>query len=352
MQSPANLMAFGVSIGIVALSTVLLVTGRDILIPLAISVMIWYLLDALVRLFGRVRIASWRLPGWVNLPAALITIVVFLVVIGNMIGENIAQVIEAAPGYQANLERLAADIAAFFGFSQVPQLSQVLGEVDLRQLASNFAAAATGIVGNAGIILIYVLFLMIEQRSFDQKMKAMFDDDRREKEFRALLHHMQSQIQSYLWIKTAMSLLTGVISYAILLAVGVDFAAFWAFVIFLLNYIPTIGSLLGVVFPALLTLVQFSTPVPFVIVVAALGVTQMTIGNFIEPRVMGSTLNLSPLVVILSLVIWGSLWGIVGAILCVPITVIGMIVFAHFEKTRPIAVLLSGNGKISLAKST
>jgi len=94
MQSPANLMAFGVSIGIVALSTVLLVTGRDILIPLAISVMIWYLLDALVRLFGRVRIASWRLPGWVNLPAALITIVVFLVVIGNMIGENIAQVIE------------------------------------------------------------------------------------------------------------------------------------------------------------------------------------------------------------------------------------------------------------------
>jgi AI-2 transport protein TqsA len=351
MQSPANLMAFGVSVGIVALSTVLLITGRDILIPLAISVMIWYLLDALVRLFGRVRIGSWRLPGWVNLPAALITILVFLFAIGNMIGENIAQVIEAAPGYQANFERLAADIAAFFGFGQVPQLSQLLGEIDLRQLASNFAAAATGIVGNAGIIIIYVLFLMIEQRSFDQKMKAMFDNDRREEEFRTLLHHMQTQIQSYLWIKTLMSLMTGAISYAILLAVGVDFAAFWAFGIFLLNYIPTIGSLLGVIFPALLTLVQFGSPIPFIIVTAALGVTQMTIGNFIEPRVMGSTLNLSPLVVILSLVIWGSLWGIVGAILCVPITVIGMIVFAHFEKTRPIAVLLSGNGKISLAES-
>ncbi len=351
MQSPANLMAFGVSVGIVALSTVLLITGRDILIPLAISVMIWYLLDALVRLFGRVRIGSWRLPGWVNLPAALIAILVVLGAIGNMIGENIAQVIEAAPGYQANFERLAADIATFFGFGQVPQLSQLLGEIDLRQLASNFAAAATGIVGNAGIIIIYVLFLMIEQRSFDQKMKAMFDNHRREKEFRTLLHHMQTQIQSYLWIKTLMSLMTGAISYAILLAVGVDFAAFWAFGIFLLNYIPTIGSLLGVIFPALLTLVQFGSPIPFIIVTAALGVTQMTIGNFIEPRVMGSTLNLSPLVVILSLVIWGSLWGIVGAILCVPITVIGMIVFAHFEKTRPIAVLLSGNGKISLAKT-
>ncbi|MEQ8247945.1 MAG: AI-2E family transporter [Alphaproteobacteria bacterium] len=350
MQAPANLVAFGVSVGIVGLSVVLLVTGRDILIPLALAVMIWYLLDALARLYGRIRIGSWRLPGWVGLPAALVTVTIALVAIANLIGDNIADVIAAAPSYQANLERLVAQIAGFFGFSEVPQLRQMLGEIDLRGLASNFAAAATGIVGNAGIIVIYVLFLLIEQRSFDKKMKAMFEDSGREKEFRSLLHHMQTQIQSYVWIKTLMSLLTGAVSYVILLLIGVDFAAFWAFVIFMLNYIPTIGSMLGVVFPALLTLVQFSSPVPFIIVVAALGVTQFTIGNFLEPRIMGTTLNLSPLVVILSLVIWGSLWGIVGAILCVPITVIGMIVFAHFEKTRPIAVLLSGNGTIKLAK--
>lgn len=350
MQQPANLMAFGISAGIVALSVVLLVTGRDLLIPLAISVMIWYLIDALVRLFGRIRLGPFRLPGWVNLPAAVLAIIIALVVIGNMIGDNIAQVVQAAPEYQANLERLVADVAGFLGFTQVPQMSQLLGELNLRQLATNFASAATGVVGNAGIILIYVLFLLIEQRTFDQKLTAMFDDAEREQEFRSLLQHMQAQIQSYVWIKTLMSLITGGISYAILLLVGVDFAAFWAFVIFLLNYIPTIGSLLGVVFPALLTLVQFTSPIPFVIVVAALGVTQFAIGNLIEPRVMGSTLNLSPFVVILSLVVWGSLWGIVGAILCVPITVIGMIIFAHFDKTRPIAVLLSGNGKLNLAK--
>lgn len=350
MQAPANLMAFGVSAGILALSIVLLVTGRDILIPLAISVMIWYLIDALVRLIGRLRVGGRRLPGWVNFPAAFVAIVVVLVLVANMIGDNIADVIEAAPGYQANLERLVQEIAGFFGLSQVPQLSQVLGELNLRQLASNFAAAATGIVGNAGIILIYVIFLLAEQRTFDQKLSAMFSDRERESEFRELLSHMQAQIQSYVWIKTLMSLMTGAISYVILLLVGVDFAGFWAFVIFMLNYIPTIGSMLGVIFPALLTLVQFGSPVPFAIVVAALGVTQFAIGNLIEPRIMGSTLNVSPFVVILSLVVWGSLWGIVGAILCVPITVIAMIVFAHFEKTRPIAVLLSGNGKISVAQ--
>jgi len=350
MQAPANLMAFGISVGIVALSIVLLVTGRDILIPLALAVMIWYLIDALVRLFSRIRINGIGLPGWVNLPAAALAIIVVLVFVGNLIGDNIAQVIQAAPGYQANIDNLVARIAGFLGFSEVPQLRQIFGELDLRQLASNFAATATGLVGNAGIILIYVIFLLLEQRTFDQKLSAMFDDTERESEFRALLQHMQQQIQSYVWIKTLMSLMTGAISFVILLLVGVDFAVFWAFVIFLLNYIPTVGSMLGVIFPALLTLVQFDTPVPFVIVVAALGATQFAIGNLLEPRIMGSTLNVSPFVVIVSLVVWGSLWGIVGAILCVPITVIGMIVFAHFEKTRPIAVLLSGNGKISAAR--
>ncbi len=343
-------MAFGMSAGIVALSIVLLVTGRDILIPLALAVMIWYLIDALVRLFGRIRIGGFRLPDWVNLPAAALAIIVVLVSVGNLISDNIAQVIQAAPGYQTNIENLVARVAAFFGLTEVPQLRQMLGELDLRQLASNFAATATGIVGNAGIILIYVIFLLLEQRTFDQKLSAMFEDSKRESEFRALLQHMQQQIQSYVWIKTLTSLMTGAISFVILTLVGVDFAVFWAFVIFLLNYIPTVGSMLGVIFPALLTLVQFESPVPFVIVVAALGATQFAIGNLLEPRIMGSTLNVSPFVVIVSLVVWGSLWGIVGAILCVPITVIGMIVFAHFEKTRPIAVLLSGNGKISAAQ--
>ena len=149
---------------------------------------------------------------------------------------------------------------------------------------------------------------------------------------------------------TSVSLATGVISYAILTAVGVDYAVFWGFVLFLLNFIPTIGSLLGVLFPSLLALVQFPTLGPFAVVVVLLAGTQFVIGNVIEPKLMGGKLNLSPLVVILSLVLWGKLWGVPGMFLCVPLTVIAMLVMGNFERTRPLAILLSADGDVSFAE--
>jgi predicted PurR-regulated permease PerM len=161
-----------------------------------------------------------------------------------------------------------------------------------------------------------------------------------------LLRRMQEQIQTYVAIKTLTSVITGVISYIILLIVGVEFAAFWGFIIFVLNYIPTVGSLLATLFPAMLALIQFPTPVPFFIVLGGIGGLQFLIGNVLEPRLMGSSLNISPLVVILSLALWGSIWGVAGMFLCVPLTVIMMIILSYFERTRPIAILLSGDGKI------
>ena len=131
----------------------------------------------------------------------------------------------------------------------------------------------------------------------------------------------------------------------------VDFAGFWAVIIFLLNYIPTIGSLLGILFPALLALVQFDTFVPFLIVTPSLAVIQVFIGNFLEPMMMGSSLNISPFATLVSLAVWGSIWGMPGMFLCVPITVIAMIIFAHFPRTRPITVMLSTDGRVAWGES-
>jgi predicted PurR-regulated permease PerM len=128
--------------------------------------------------------------------------------------------------------------------------------------------------------------------------------------------------------------------------VGVDFASFWAVLIFLLNFIPTIGSIIATAFPSLLALVQFETAGPFFITISILTAIQFSIGSLIEPKLMGNRLNLSPLVILLSLGLWGSIWGIPGMFLCVPITVIIMIICAYFPETRPIAVALSGNGEL------
>jgi len=116
--------------------------------------------------------------------------------------------------------------------------------------------------------------------------------------------------------------------------------------IFFLNFIPNIGAIVATVFPALLALIQFQTWGPFIIITTGLVSLQFIIGNIIEPRFMGKSLNLSTLVIMISLSVWGAIWGILGMFLSVPITVIMMIVFAHFEATKPVAILLSQDGRI------
>mgnify|MGYP001804369230 CR=1 FL=1 len=125
---------------------------------------------------------------------------------------------------------------------------------------------------------------------------------------------------------------------------GVDAAFFWAFLMFALNYIPTVGSLIATLFPALFSLVQFGESRPFIIILAGLGLLEWVIGNVIEPKLMGKSLNLSPLVTILALIIWGQIWGITGMLLSTPITVVMVIFNSKFESKRSVAILLKENG--------
>ncbi|MCH9755622.1 MAG: AI-2E family transporter, partial [Gammaproteobacteria bacterium] len=146
-----------------------------------------------------------------------------------------------------------------------------------------------------------------------------------------------------------MGLLTATASWGIMAWIGLDFAEFWALLIFFLNYIPNIGAIIATLFPALLALIQFQSWMPFVAMTSGLVAVQFLIGNIIEPRYLGRSLNLSPLVILFALGLWGVIWGVMGMFLSVPITVMMIILFAHFPATRPIAVLLSKDGKIDMS---
>lgn len=339
---PSRLTAFGVTFGIAALMVYVLVTGRDLLIPLAIAIMIWYLINALSRTI-EVRL---KVPGWLALTLSITALIVALGLIVEMISGNIAAVREAAPTYQANIEKLVAQAVAIGGLKEMPTIGHVVDQVDVRALIAGVASATASVAGNAGLILIYVIFLLAEQRTFGRKIKALFPDSGRQKEVQDVLSDIRDRTQKYVSVKTSLSLLTAIVSYVVLAIVGVDLAIFWAFLIFLLAYIPTIGSLLGVVFPALLAIIQFGSLGPFLVVAVGLGAAQFLIGNVLEPRMMGKSLNLSSLVVIISLAVWGSIWGVTGMFLCVPITVIMMIILAEFRQTRPVAILLSADGRV------
>jgi AI-2 transport protein TqsA len=163
-----------------------------------------------------------------------------------------------------------------------------------------------------------------------------------------VLQRIGREIQTYVWLKTLTSLLATFGSYVVMKVVGVDLAEFWALLIFALNFIPYIGASLGVIFPTTLALIQFDTLRPFVVTALALAVVQFSVGNILEPRLIGKGLNLSPVVMLLGLAVWGTIWGIVGMFLAVPLMVVSMIVFSQFETTRPIAVLMSADGELRI----
>ena len=337
---------------IVAVTIGLLYYGSALLIPLAVAIFIWRLINGLGDAYHRLAVGDWRLPGWLCHVAALLTILGAFAIMAQLITNNVTQVSQAAPGYEANLRDLMTSMYDMVGLKSAPSFTQLAEQISVSSVVTTVAGTLGGFAGNAGIVIVYVVFLLVEQRVFDRKVRALVPDPERAARLREILARISRQIQGYIWVKTLTSLLTGVVSFAIMWLVGVDFAQFWALVIFLLNYIPIIGALLGVIFPSLLALVQFETIGPFLTVSLALTATQFIVGNIVEPRMMGSKLNLSPLVVILALVLWGMLWGVVGMILSIPIAVMAMIICGHFEPTRPIAIMLSSDGEIGQGAST
>ena len=325
----------------------ILYVGKTLLLPLVIAGAVTYLINVLAHTICMVRLRGTAIPHPVAMVFAIAIILTLVALMIQLITVNIASVIEEAPYYQKNLVSLIEKGSHLFGIEEAPNIQQILSRIDFRSYLQNFGGTVRSLVSRTGIIFVYLIFLLIEQRTFSRKIKVLVSDPERLKDVSALIEKIRSDIRTYIGIKVLTSAATALLSYLVLSLVGVDFASFWAVLIFLLNFIPTIGSIIATIFPAMLTLIQFDTLGPFIITTSCLVGIQFCIGSLTEPRLMGSHLNLSPIVILLSLGLWGSIWGIPGMFLCVPITVIMVIICSYFPTTRPIAVLLSGNGELT-----
>lgn len=220
-------------------------------------------------------------------------------------------------------------------------IAQVFESVNISGLFENIASGVVSISGNLGIIIFYTLFILLEYRYLRTKVNLMIQDNLAKKKTFAVLDQIKTDVKSYFVIKASVSFFVGLFSYIIMMIFGLEFAIFFAFIIFLLNFIPNIGSIIAVLFPVLFSLVQFESFYMTSIFLALMISVQILMGNFVEPKFVGNKLNLSPLVILLSLVFWGSLWGVVGMLLSVPIMVIINIILAAIPSTRPIAILFS-----------
>ena len=347
-EAPARLRFLNIAaaLGLVALLFFVLVVGRDFLVPFVVAIAIWYLMIALKESFKQsTKYTRIPVPDAIAMVLAIAATVLAITLIVVLINSSINGVIAQIPKYQDRINDIIGNTLKLTGYEGENPLREFIANLRPQEYLSRAASAIGGLVQDMGLIIVYVLFLLLETWTFRRKLNAIARTDTHRENLHTAIREIGEDINTYMRIKTWLSAAVAVLCYAAMKLAGVDFAEFWAVLFFLLNYIPTIGAILAVFFPAMLMMQLTSIPLIVSVIVVLIAIPTV-INNFVEPRMMGRSLNLSSLVIIMSLILWGSIWGIIGMFLCVPIMVILNIVLAKFETTRPLAVMLSANGRI------
>jgi predicted PurR-regulated permease PerM len=324
--------------------------GKSIFVPAVLRAVIVYVIVGLAETLGRLPVVGPRLPVQLRSLFSVVVIGLAFFLLAFLIMANKERALALAPQYQQSLLAAIQQIAVYFGVETEPTWAtlrqELLAQVNLQRLLTSLAASVGSILVSFVVVFLYATFLLIERRTFDEKLANLSDDPKRVARVRSVIEVINRRIGSYLALKTLLSLLLGVVSYGVMWLCGLEFAALWAVLTAFLNFVPYVGSVLGVALPVLMAVVQFQEPGLVLTLFLALAAAQFAIGNFLDPYVMGNSLNLSPFAILVSLAVWSELWGVPGAFLAVPITAILTIVFSEFPGTRPIAVLLSRNGRL------
>ncbi|MCB1664853.1 MAG: AI-2E family transporter [Pseudomonadales bacterium] len=345
-----KLIKFAMALLIIGLVFTLLIVAQNLLLPLVIAIAIWYLINLLASGIARIRIGGVAIPRFLCFAASILTFVFGISTLVQFVGGSLNDLGDVVGTYEANLRSLWNRMP-YSEYLPVEGFLQTISErLDLSAIFTSIAVSFTSIARDSLLILIYVMFLLFEQGNFNRKLSALVGDPQQEKRLLRILAQIKADVQKYLSIKFLASALTGTLSYALLRALDIDFAEIWGLLIFLLNFIPTIGSIIATIFPSLMALAQSNDDFGlFFTVLFGISALQVLIGNILEPRITGKSLNLSPVVILFNLALWGAIWGVPGMFLCVPLLIITTIVLSHFPKTRPIAILLSSDGQVNVS---
>jgi predicted PurR-regulated permease PerM len=323
---------------LVGLVLLALYLGKDLLVPLVLAIVVWYLINTIGANFGKIKIGGKSMPRWLRTTLSIFVVFSFFWFIGGMVISNLEEFAEVAPTYNDRLVKVSQELSEQLN---IPTFEEFTKEINISQIAGDTFNSSVSFLTTLFVIIFYVIFLFIEQEIFMKKIELIFSGKSTKVRFFKIIKRIDESMKSYLGVKTFIALLTAICDYIIFISFDLDFAILWAFLAFLLNFIPFVGALIAILFPTILSVLQFGDPVITIAIFLILNGVQLVIGNFLEPKMVGKSLNLSPLVVVLSLAFWGALWGTAGMFLCVPITVALMIIFSQFPSTHSIAIMLS-----------
>lgn len=327
----------------------LLWIGKPVLLPLLAAIISVYVLSTAATSIERVPLVG-RLPPWARRGLILVAFAVAVILLFVLVINNVAQVAATLPRYESNLDLLITRTANLMGIENEPTWEilrrATFDQFDVRSLIAPVLLSLRGFGATLFLVVLYATFFMAERGVLARKVVIAAGGEEAGNRALSILSRINERIGRYLFVKTTVNVILGGTSYAIMLLLGIEFALFWAVLIAFLNYIPYIGSLIGVIFPVLLSLAQFGTLWMTAVVLISLTTAQVLVGGYLEPRMMGRAFNLSPLAVLLALAFWSALWGLPGALLAVPMTASLVLVLAEIKATRPIAVMLSSSGRV------
>lgn len=317
----------------------------DILTPLAMAIFLLIMIDGVKRwLEIRLRLPS-RLAG----SAALMLVILGFFASIGIIVSGAASFFDGATGattgLAARVDQIIADAAGLVGVQTAPTSRELLAGANIRGWLTTLAGQAQGVLSGAFFVLVYLGFLLAAQAGFRRKMVGMFPSRDTRAEAAEVFNRVRNGVEGYLWVQTVTGAMICAAAWLLMRAVGLQNAEFWTFVIFIVGFIPVLGGAVAGLAPPLFALVQFESYWPALILLVGLQTILFVVGNFIQPRMQGDNQNIDPVVVLLSLALWGKLWGVVGMFLSTPLAVMAMAILAEFKGSRWIAILLSGDGE-------
>jgi len=325
--------------------------AKVLLVPFLLALFL-----ALISVRPMLWLQRHRVPS--VLAALLIVTAIMLVlgVVGTIVGTSIAEFTAALPTYQTRLTVIVTNTGAWFydligkGRENLPPLTDLVDPGFAMGFAATILNAVRDALTNAFLILFTMVFILLEASSIATKARAAFGHGARG--FRQARQFLNN-LGRYLGIKTVVSLATGFLAWLITSLVGLDFPLLWGMLAFLFNYVPTIGSIIAAVPPVLLGLIQLG---PAEAMTTAIGylVINIVFGNFLEPRLMGYGVGISPLIVFTGLVLWGWVFGPVGMLLSVPLTMTLKMALESRDDTRWIAIMIGSerDAQYELAQDT
>ncbi len=330
-----------ITIAIILVAATLKIAST-VTLPLGISLFLFLLLNPLLN-----RLEKLKVPRWIGVVISMLILLIVFVFASWFSFFTIDRLVQRLPMYIRRFIVIDAWAAEKMGLDPGTSFLSYLN-FDWQGLIlsslSSVSSKTINIISKASLIYIFVLFLLLERQSLIPKLKIATP---RGKGMRiaVLFERVNRQVSKYLLLKALISAATGLLFYLASLATGLDFAVMWGVLAFILNFIPSIGSIIITLLTIVMAILQFFPNWASVIYVAILMISiQTVLGNILDPRIQGVQLNLSPFVILVSLSIWGFIWGVAGMFLAVPITSVIQIVCANVESLKPFAVMI-GSGK-------